>query len=249
MLEILGSAGRVTLFAGRLSGLAGTRPRFVREWFRHVSLTCRRSFVPVVVIVCAFAAVVALQGMNIFRIFGTQPMLPSLVVVAILREAAPTFAALMLAAQAGSSVAAELAVMRVKEELDATEVMSVDGLRFHVVPRVVALALSAPVLTVLSALFGILVAWGIVTTLGGVSHGVFRENMFSFLTMADLFAGVVKSLSYGLLTGIVATYHGYHCGRGARGVGMAANRAVVTAIVGIVVCNYILTSAIFGAAS
>ena len=82
-------------------------------------------------IVAAFGAVVALQGLEIFKIFGTEAMLPSLVVVAILREAAPTFAGIMMAAQAGSSVAAELAVMKVKEEIDATEVMSVDALRFH----------------------------------------------------------------------------------------------------------------------
>jgi phospholipid/cholesterol/gamma-HCH transport system permease protein len=137
--------------------------------------------------------------------------------------------------------------MRVKEELDATEVMSVDAMRFHVLPRVLGLIFASPLLTVLSGASGILAAWIVTVGLGWVSPGVFRENMFGFLKTSDIFASLIKSVSYGFIIGVVATWHGYHAGRGARGVGEAANRAVVIAIVCIVVLNYILTSAIFGA--
>jgi len=200
-----------------------------------------------VLIVAAFGAVVALQGLEIFKIFGTEAMLPSLVVVAILREAAPTFAGIMMAAQAGSSVAAELAVMKVKEEIDATEVMSVDALRFHVLPRIVGLFFAAPVLTVLAGAGGIASAWVVTVKIAGVSSGTFRENMFGFIKTADVLGCLAKAALYGLMIGVIATYQGVNAGRGARGVGEAANRAVVVAIVCIVVANYILTSALFGA--
>lgn len=245
----LASIGAVAIFATRLVAVYRTGPRFPGECVRHAADTVVRGFVPVCVIVAAFGAVVALQGLEIFRIFGTETMLPSLVVIAILREAAPTFSGIMLAAQAGSSVAAELAVMNVKEELDATEIMSVDPLKFHVAPRVIGLVFAGPLLTVLSAAAGIGAAWVITVQLAGVSHGAFRENMFGFLTGTDLLAGFLKSGSYALLTGIVATYQGVHAERNALGVGRAANRAVVLSIVCIVVVNYLLTSALFGASS
>lgn len=237
------------MFAAGLARLAATRPRFGAECARHAVETTLRGFVPATLIVAAFGAVVALQGLEIFRIFGTESMLPSLVVIAILREAAPTFAGIMMAAQAGSSVAAELAVMRVKEEIDATEVMSVDALRFHVVPRIAGLLFAAPVLTTLAGAAGIGAAWVVTVNVAGITHGTFRENMFGFLTGADLLASQLKALVYGAMIGVVATYQGYHAGRGARGVGQAANRAVVVSIVCIVVANYLLTSALFGAVS
>lgn len=244
---VLAAVGRVGVFAADVARLAATRPRFLHECAQHTVETAVRGFLPAVLIVAAFGAVVALQGLEIFKIFGTEAMLPSLVVVAILREAAPTFAGIMMAAQAGSSVAAELAVMKVKEEIDATEVMSVDAMRFHVLPRVVALLLAAPLLTTLAGAAGIASAWVVTVKLAGVGSGTFRENMFGFITGADIVASMAKAVLYGLMIGIVATYQGVNAGRGARGVGEAANRAVVVAIVCIVVANYILTSALFGA--
>jgi phospholipid/cholesterol/gamma-HCH transport system permease protein len=249
MLETLAAIGRVGRFGALLAKLYVRGPRFVAESASAFAATAYRGLLPCTVIVASFGAVVALQGLNIFQIFGTEAMLPSLVVIAILREAAPTFTAITMAAQAGSTVAAELAVMRVKEEIDATEVMSVDPIRFHVLPRIVGLIAAAPVLTMLSAGAGIAAAWVITVRYAGVSTGVFRENMFAFLNPADLFAGLAKSLSYGAIIGVLSTYQGWHSGRGARGVGEAANRAVVLSIVAIVIVNYILTSAIFGAVS
>ena len=249
MVGVLAAVGRVGVFAAGLARLAGTRPRFIAECGKHAFETCVRGFFPAILIVAAFGAVVALQGLEIFKVFGTEGMLPSLVVIAIIREAAPTFAGIMLAAQAGSSVAAELAVMRVKEEIDATEVMSVDALRFHVIPRIAALLFAAPILTTLSGGAGIAAAFVVTVGIAGVPTGTFRENMFGFLNGADIVACLTKAVTYGAIIGVVATYQGYHAGRGARGVGEAANRAVVVAIVCIVVANYILTSAFFGAAS
>lgn len=243
------SIGRVGAFAVQLASLLFSAPRFPGRAIEAGAATALRGILPACVIVASFGAVVALQGLNIFKIFGTQTMLPSLVVIAILREAAPTFSGIMMAAQAGSSVAAELAVMKVKDELDATEVMSVDALRFHVFPRVLGLVLAAPLLTVLSAASGIFAAWIITVRLAGVSHGTFVENMFGFLTPADLLAGFLKSVSYALIIGVISTYEGWNAERGALGVGRAANRAVVFSIVCIVIVNYMLTSAIFGAQS
>jgi phospholipid/cholesterol/gamma-HCH transport system permease protein len=248
-LGVLAAVGRVGNYAARLVPLALKAPRYDREAWRHARETAIRGWLPACVIVGSFGAVTALQGLNIFRIFGTQTMLPSLIVVAILREAAPTFSGITLAAQAGSTVAAELAVMRVKEELDATEVMSVDALRFHVIPRIAGLLFTSPLLTALSAASGILAAWIVTVGFGWVSPGAFRENMFGFLTATDLLAGFAKSICYGLIIGVIATYQGYHATRGSRGVGLAANRAVVISIVCIVIVNYFLTSFFFGAAS
>ena len=112
--------------------------------------TCmRRCMLPVLAVVFPFGMVISLQGLEVFRLFGAERLLSSLASVAIIRELSPVLASVLIAAQGGSANAAELGAMRIEEELDATEVMAVDSLSFHVVPRVVALTLACTVLNIL----------------------------------------------------------------------------------------------------
>jgi phospholipid/cholesterol/gamma-HCH transport system permease protein len=144
VVQALREIGRIGIFAGALAARLFRRPFFWSEALYHLWTTTLRCLLPVVAVTLPFGMVIALQGLEIFRMFGAERLLSSLVSVAVLRELSPVLASVLVAAQGGSSTAAELGSMRIKEEIDATEVMAVDGLQYLVLPRFLGLMLATP---------------------------------------------------------------------------------------------------------
>ena len=205
-----------------------------------------RCVLPVIATVGPLGMVMALQGLRIFDLFGAQRLLSSLVSVAVFRELSPVMASALVAAQGGSAFAAELGAMRIMEELDATDVMAIDGLRVHVVPRVVAATLATPMLELAGSLGGIFGGFLVACVLGEEPAGTYWANLWALTGPVDILGGLLKAAVFGALIGIVATWYGYHATGGAAGVGRAVNDTVVVAITTFIVANYFLTSALFG---
>ncbi len=245
MVETLTRIGRFGLFAAAVASRALTPPWNVRDFFRHTWVVSTRCVIPVAAVTFPFGLVIGLQGLEIFALFGAQRMLPSLISVAVLRELSPVLASVLVAAQGGSAFAAELGAMRIKEELDATEVMAVDSLRWHVVPRVLALLVACPLLNVLGTVAGLLGGFTMAVGIKGEPAGVFLANLWAFTTPLDLVAGTIKTLVFGLLIGLIACWHGYYASGGAAGVGKGVNDTVVQAVLAFMATNYLLTSALF----
>lgn len=245
MVAALSSLGRFGSFAGRVVFGALRRPLFLDQVWRQTAITSMRCLIPVVAVIFPFGMVLALQGLVIFAIFGAQRMLSALVAVSVIRELAPMLTAVLVAAQGGSSCAAELGAMRIREELDATEVMAVDSLKYHVGPRVLALAIATPMLNVVGSFAGLLGAYITAVYIKGESGGVFIAELWTLAMPADAWAGTVKCLCFGALIGIIAGWHGYNASGGAEGVGRAVNNTVVHSVVAFIVLNYFLTSAFF----
>jgi phospholipid/cholesterol/gamma-HCH transport system permease protein len=244
-VETLARIGRFGLFGAAVARRVFTPPWNTRDFFRHTWLVSTRCMGPVVAVTFPFGMVIGLQGLQIFDLFGAQRMLPSLISVAVLRELSPMLASVLVAAQGGSSFAAELGAMRIKEELDATEVMAVDSLRWHVVPRVLALMLATPVLNVMGTVAGLAGGFVMAVPIQGEPGGVFLANLWAFTVPFDLVVGVVKTVVFGLLIGLVACFHGYYATGGAAGVGKSVNDTVVHAVLLFFAANYLLTSAMF----
>jgi phospholipid/cholesterol/gamma-HCH transport system permease protein len=172
-------------------------------------------------------------------------MLPSLISVTVLRELSPVLASVLVAAQGGSAFAAELGAMRIKEELDATEVMAVDAIRWHVVPRVLALVLACPILNVLGTVSGLAGGFVMAVLVKGEPAGVFIANLWALTTPMDVVSGTIKTTIFGLLIGLIACWHGYSATGGAAGVGRGVNQTVVHAVLTFMGANYLLTSILF----
>jgi phospholipid/cholesterol/gamma-HCH transport system permease protein len=204
-----------------------------------------RCLIPVIAVVIPMGGIVSLQGLIIFRLFGAERLLSSLLFTSIFREIAPGVASMMVASQAGSSMAAELGTMRVKDEIDAQEVMAVNPLKNLILPRLVAGTVMNPLLTVIGCVLGIVGGWLVAVPLKGVNHGAFMANLYVFVTMADVYQGLTKALIFGVIISAVSCYHGFHATGGAAGVGRAANRAVVQAVVALSIVNYFVSSAFF----
>ncbi len=244
-LSIVAGFGRFGTFCGQLAVRSVTRPLYLREAFNYAGLTAARCLAPVLAVTLPCGMVIALQGLQIFDLYGAQRLLSSLVSVAVLRELSPVMACVLVAAQGGSSCAAELGSMRIKEEIDATEVMGIDAMRYHVMPRLIGLTMACPILGTFGALAGLAGGYITAVVLKGEASGVYLSNLWALTQPADLWAGIIKTFVFGFAIGLVATFHGFNATGGAAGVGRAVNETVVRSVLVFVVVNYLLTSALF----
>jgi len=124
--------------------------------------------------------------------------------------------------------------------------MAVDGLKFHVAPRVLALTITCPLLNVAGSAAGLFGGWFTAVLVKGEPSGIFLDQLWKLTTPMDIWGGTLKTTIFGMVIGLVAAFHGYHASGGAAGVGRAVNNTVVQSILVFITLNYFLTSAMFG---
>ena len=238
--------GDIGLFLARALLWAARPPYHFGEWIRVMNSLGWRCLLPVLCVVGPMGAAVSLQGIKLLKMFGTEHMLSSMLSVAILREISPVMASMMVASQAGSSIAAELGAMRVKEEIDALEVMAVNPIQRLVVPRLLAGLIITPLLNAVASFVGLVGGFLVAVPIKGMNIGTFMTNLYSLVGPGDLTIGLVKTSVFGLAITTIACYYGYHVTGGAEGVGKATNRTVVYSVVVVLMLNYLLSSAFYG---
>lgn len=203
---------------------------------------------PVTAVVALFAGMIlALQTGIELKKFGQSELIGAVTSISMCREMGPFITAIILAAMVGSSMAAEIGTMTVSEEVTALDVMSIDSTNYLALPRVVALTLMCPLLTVFSNLIGI--AGG---SIAGNAHldvsPMFywisvRDALFSAGTLfpKDIYVGLIKALVFGCTIATVSCSAGLRADGGALGVGRAVQHAVMTSIVLIIIFGYLIT--------
>ncbi|MFP4055344.1 MAG: MlaE family ABC transporter permease [Candidatus Brocadiia bacterium] len=213
-----------------------------REIVRQMYLCGVMSF-PVVVLVAVFAgAVLALQAGLTLRTFALESKIGSIVAASMCREMGPIMTALILSGRVGSAMAAELGTMRVGEEIDALEAMSIDPVRFLVMPRLVAMFLMAPVLTVFANIIGVVGGAVVGYHQVGVSYTAYYDEAIQTLRLVDINSGLIKAMVFGVLIATVGCGRGLRAQTSAEGVGKAAKDSVVVSFILIIVFNYVITS-------
>ena len=171
--------------------------------------------------------VLTIQSRPTLAEFGAESWLPAMVGVSILREIGPVITALICAGKVGSSIGAELASMKVTEQIDAMEVSGINPFKYIVVTRVLATTLMIPLLVIFSdaiALFGSYLA---VNIKGDVTFTLFFAKVFEKLNFMDVFPSLIKTFFFGFAVGLIGCYKGYNSDKGTQGVGASANSAVV----------------------
>lgn len=203
---------------------------------------------PVTMVVAAFAgAILALQTGIELRRFGDTAVLGTITALSMCREMGPFITGVILAATVGSSMAAEIGTMKVSDEISALEVMSVDPVNYLVLPRLLALALMCPLLTVLSNLVGIYGGSIVSEQNLGVSSDLFwlsaREALTSSGTLLpkEVYVGLFKAFVFGLTIAAVSCAAGLRASGGALGVGLAVQTAVRNSVILIIVLGFIIT--------
>lgn len=186
--------------------------------------------------------ILALQTAPSLSEFGQTDKVANLVGVAVTRELGPLIAAIVLTGFAGASIAAELGTMKVGEEIEALEAMALNPIRFLVVPRVIATAVSLVVLSVFADICSIVMGGVIGIMVLDIPYETYKLNTINQLRPVDLNTGLVKALVFGTLLGLIACSNGLRVTGGAAGVGRATTNTVVQTTVAIVVCDLLFSS-------
>jgi len=242
VLSVLHEMGRMTLFLGQ------TFLWMVRPPFRVVQLLKQMHFIGVkslfvIVLTGAFTGMVlGLQGYYSLRKFGAEGLLGSAVALSMIRELGPVLSALMVTGRAGSAMTAEIGLMRITEQIDALETMAVSPMQYLVAPKVLAGVLVMPLLVAIFDIVGIYGGHLVGVELLGVSSGAYMSSMESAVEWKDVYGGILKALSFGIIITWVCTYKGYNTRMSAEGLGKATTEAVVLASVLVLVWDYFLTS-------
>lgn len=245
VLAALSSLGRVVLFALRALA-AMLRPPFYFRAFLRALWQIGWLSLPVVGLTALFTgAALALQIYAGGSRFNAEAVVPSIVAIGMTRELGPVLGGLMVAARVASSIAAEIATMKVSEQLDALTTLSVDPMRYLTVPRVLAATLAVPLLVATGDSIGILGGYLVGTTRLGFNAATYLQNTVDFLQMWDVVSGLIKGAVFGFIVALMGCYAGFNAGRGAEGVGRATKSSVVAASVGILLANYLLTEGFF----
>ncbi len=196
-----------------------------------------------IILVSGFAvgAVFGLQIGGIFQVFRAESLMGAATGKALCQELAPLVTAILLTGRAGSAMTAEIATMKVNEQVDAMEAMAVDPVSYLVVPRVVASMLIAPLLCAVFIFVGVLGAYVAGVLLFNVDQGLFVEKLTSFVRPRDITRGLVKSFAFATIMGMLACRYGLRASGGAKGVGIATTNSVVVTLLSILGLDVIIT--------
>jgi phospholipid/cholesterol/gamma-HCH transport system permease protein len=218
-------------------------PRKVRwrETFYYMD-SCGSDALPIIVIVgFLLGLVLALQGAIQLTQFGAQDLVINLVVLSLIKELGPIMIAVVATGRAGSAFAAEIGTMKVTEEVDAMITMGFSPVRFLVIPKILALLIVLPMLTILGDIAGIIGGMFITYFKLGISIPETFYKAIELITFSDYMQGFVKSLVFALLIAGVGCMRGFEASGDAQSVGRSATSAVVSGIFLIAVANAIIT--------
>jgi phospholipid/cholesterol/gamma-HCH transport system permease protein len=186
-------------------------------------------------------AIIGFLGVSQLKGFGTIALVPQLVVVAHFRDLGPLVTGMIMAGRSGAGIASEIATMKVSEEVDALQSMGFDPVRWLVVPRCLALAITVPILTWLGDVLGLVGGLGATIVVSHMTAGAFVEAASNAISANNFFSGLVKTPFLGLSIGLIACGQGLLTRGGAAAVGTRTTTAVVLALLSVIVISALFT--------
>lgn len=239
----LGVAAR---FLAAIVMYSGTSFRRLHLTLREIYFSGVLSLLIILVSGLFVGLVLGLQGYETLQRYGSTEALGILVALSLTRELGPVVAALLFASRAGSSVTAEIGLMKATEQLKAMDMMAVNPIARVVAPRFWGGVISMPLLAALFSAMGVMGGWLIGVVFIGVDEGAFWSQMQASVDFRyDIWNGVVKSFVFGVAVSLIAVFEGYDSVPTAEGVSRAITRTVVTSALAILALDFVLTSFMF----
>ena len=240
--NMLEQVGDMMILTGKTM-LSALRPPYPYggEFVNQFLFALRLCWFPLLVSTVAFGyGAPGLQAGNFLVLFGALDRLGGFFVLASIREFAPFVTAIIVSGVAGTAICADLGARKIREELDALQVLGVDPVKNLVVPRFLALMVITGLFNIYALLFGIF--GGVVATISlGAPLGPFFSTLLTNASLPDLWGSVVKTTMFGAIIAIICCYKGMTASGGAEGVGRAVNQAVVATITVVFAFNYVFT--------
>src|SRR6187399_3017705 len=241
----LGLVGALATFGARAAVEAVRPPYDLREILRHVYEFGYRSAPLILTAGFAIGVVLSMHTRASLERFGAEAMIPAGLAIALIRETGPLTAGLLVSGRVGAGIGAEIGAMKVSEQIDALEANAVDAFKYLAVPRILALMIAMPLLTIMMDFSGIVGGYVAEAAVSGMPWRLNFERAFSYITYSDIILATLKTIVFGFLIAVVSSYLGFTTSRGTEGVGEASTRSVVMASVFIILSDVILVKLIF----
>lgn len=216
-----------------------------REFIEQAWFITSVTLMPTILVSIPFGAVISLQVGNLTGQLGAQSFAGATAVLATVREAAPIAAALIIAGAAGSAICSDMGARKIREEIDAMEVLGVDPIARLVVPRALATVFVSLMIIGIVISAGIGGGYFFTVIIQGGSAGAFLSSFTALASITDLYVAMVKAALFGFLAAIVGAYKGLNAGGGPSGVGRAVNESVILAFMLLFFLNAIITALYF----
>ena len=233
-----------TLLAARAFGGLFKKPRYITETIAQMDAIGVGSLTIIILTGFFTGGVLTVQTFPTLKTYGAQSQTGYLVAVSLVRELGPVLCALMVTGRVGSAISAELGSMVVSQQIDAMRALGTDPNRKLVAPRLLALLISLPLLTVLADVLGIFGGWVTAVFLYSVPSTLFINSVRDGISTDDLIGGVVKPIVFSLIIGSIACRQGLSTEGGTVGVGQSTTRAVVLASIVVIIADYFLAKAL-----
>jgi phospholipid/cholesterol/gamma-HCH transport system permease protein len=243
--KIIRGAGEFMIFYIKIFPMFFTPPYRIREVIKHIEIIGFQSWAVISLTAIFTGMIEAIQLYAGFKQFGAENFMGFTIFISITRELGPVFATLMVISRAISAMSAELGTMRVTEQIDAIDILGIDSREYLIVPRVIAVTISVPLLVILFDFLSNGSALLISTTVLELNPTTYQDTIQKFIHLSDIYTGVFKSIAFGLTIGLIGAYVGYMTKGGAKGVGEATTKAVVLSSVSLFAVNYLFSSLFF----
>jgi phospholipid/cholesterol/gamma-HCH transport system permease protein len=234
--------GAVLVFSGQTLRWTLSRPFYVKNLVKQMEQIGFNSIPVVLTTALSTGMVLAYQSYTGFKRFGAQTLIGTVVSLSMTRELGPVLTGLMVAGRAGASIAAELGTMRVTEQIDALSTLATNPMKYLVVPRFLASTFMMFFLTALGMIIGITGGYFVGVKVLGTNPVTYINNSINYTEVSDIWYGLIKSLVFGAVVGIISCYKGFNTEGGAEGVGKATTGAVVTSCMMILILDYFLSA-------
>ncbi len=213
----------------------------------HQIINAGINSIPIITLTSSFTGMVAaLQTAYQLKTYVPEDLIGAGIWKAISIEFAPVFTAIVLAGRVGAGFTAELGTMRISEQIDALEVMSINPYRFLILPRIIAITISTPLLVIFATIVSISSALALSYFLFSMDVNNLISGMKTFYNFKDVLGGLLKSFFFGLSIGVISCYFGFNTNGGAAGVGRATTTSVVISAFIILFLDYLIGYIVFG---
>jgi len=236
--------GLILIFGYSSIRLSFTKPYRYLEVIRHMEFVGNQSVFIISLTGLFTGLALSLQiYLGFLKVNATNLVGPT-VALGISRELGPVLTGLIVAARAGGAMAARLGTMRVNEQIDALDVMGVNTRQYLIAPRIYAAIICMPLLTAIFDFVAMIGSWFLCVRIVELDEAIFWDKVNQTIEIRHINEGLVKAAIFGLIFAVICTYRGFNTSGGAKGVGEATNRGVVTSMVMIIIMDYFVTNLI-----
>ncbi|PID26815.1 MAG: ABC transporter [Candidatus Cloacimonadota bacterium] len=209
--------------------------------FEQVELIGRKAIPIITLLSFLIGLILSLQSAAQLKQFGANIFLVDLIVISMISEMGPMITAIIVAGRSGSAISAEIATMKITEELDALSVMALNPLKYVVAPRIIGITISLPLLTTAANLIGIAGGFIVAVLYLDLNGDIFIERALSVMTIRTWLISLFKSFVFAILIGLIGVFYGFNVKGGAEGVGRSTTASVVAAIFSVILSDALLS--------